>query len=156
MITTYSFISCLLSRFLLWKDEIIGFVFFHHLAYVFDCMDGQMARKYDMTSKFGDIYDHTTDLIGEILLLIVVIVKFRKIISISEIVLTLFVLYLTMVSVGCYQTQYENKSNLKETIGIFKPLCFNEGVSRFAGVGTWIWFETFMVVWLYLKHNELS
>ena len=34
---------------------------FFFLAYVFDCLDGYIARSYNMTTKFGDLYDHTSD-----------------------------------------------------------------------------------------------
>ena len=33
------------------------------LGYYFDCIDGPMARKYNMVTVFGDYYDHGTDII---------------------------------------------------------------------------------------------
>jgi phosphatidylglycerophosphate synthase len=32
------------------------------LAYLFDCCDGSYARKYNMTSRLGDLYDHISDI----------------------------------------------------------------------------------------------
>ena len=39
------------------------FSFFYFLGYYFDCIDGPMARKYNMVTLFGDWYDHITDMI---------------------------------------------------------------------------------------------
>lgn len=33
------------------------------VSYFFDCADGHMARKYNMTSKFGDYYVHISDIV---------------------------------------------------------------------------------------------
>ena len=41
------------------------------LAAVTDILDGYYARTYNMTSKFGDYYDHIKDLFINILLLLV-------------------------------------------------------------------------------------
>lgn len=30
----------------------------YYIGYFFDCMDGNYARTYKMTSDFGDKYDH--------------------------------------------------------------------------------------------------
>lgn len=35
----------------------------YFISYFFDCMDGIYARKYNMTSKFGEYYDHFKDVI---------------------------------------------------------------------------------------------
>lgn len=61
-ITTYSFLCGLASVACLRAGSMIGFVLLYAAAYVFDCLDGQFARHYGMTSAFGDWYDHATDL----------------------------------------------------------------------------------------------
>lgn len=63
MITTYSFLCGLGSVEFLRSGSITGFAILYAIAYVFDCLDGQFARRYHMTSRFGDLYDHVTDLI---------------------------------------------------------------------------------------------
>jgi phosphatidylglycerophosphate synthase len=52
-ITTYSFLCGLLSLGLLWHGHVWGFVVLYVLSYVFDCMDGQLARAYNMVTRFG-------------------------------------------------------------------------------------------------------
>lgn len=41
------------------------------LSYVFDCIDGQYARLYGMTTDFGDMYDHISDVVVTVLVYIV-------------------------------------------------------------------------------------
>ncbi len=33
------------------------------ISFIFDCIDGHYARKYDMVTKFGDYFDHVKDTI---------------------------------------------------------------------------------------------
>lgn len=61
--TTLSFMFQLLSIYYLRTLNPIVFSFFYILGYYFDCVDGPMARKYDMVTVFGDYYDHGTDMI---------------------------------------------------------------------------------------------
>jgi len=63
IITTLSFISQLISINYLLKFQPMTFSFFYFLGYYFDCIDGPMARKYNMVTLFGDWYDHITDMI---------------------------------------------------------------------------------------------
>jgi len=39
----------------------IEFLWWALFSYLFDCVDGHMARKYNMCTKFGDFYDHISD-----------------------------------------------------------------------------------------------
>jgi phosphatidylglycerophosphate synthase len=39
-------------------------------AYYFDCLDGYVARKYKMASKWGSMYDHVSDILFLILVII--------------------------------------------------------------------------------------
>ena len=43
-------------------------------AYIFDCLDGYVARTYNMVTKFGDYYDHVTDVLKLVVFLIALIV----------------------------------------------------------------------------------
>jgi phosphatidylglycerophosphate synthase len=36
---------------------------FHFIGYFFDCADGNFARRYNMVSKFGDLFDHIKDVL---------------------------------------------------------------------------------------------
>lgn len=63
MLTTYSFATGVLAVGALMANHVAVFALLFLVSYVFDCMDGQMARRYHMTSRFGDLYDHVTDIV---------------------------------------------------------------------------------------------
>lgn len=63
ILTTIGNIFGIISIHFLYNNNFKIFLFFSSVRYFFDCADGQMARKYKMYSKFGDIYDHISDYI---------------------------------------------------------------------------------------------
>ncbi len=62
-ITSLSTIFGILSVYFLWKKKYFISAISYFIQYFFDCLDGHYARKYGMTSKFGDYYDHIKDVI---------------------------------------------------------------------------------------------
>lgn len=72
MITTLAlFCTIAIVYFILNKKCEIA-AFFYILAYFFDCMDGLYARKYKMTSKYGDYYEHIVDWIRNVAVLLMI------------------------------------------------------------------------------------
>lgn len=62
MVTTLSiFCSAMAIRSVYLGNRKLQFVGWALLSYLFDCVDGHMARTYDMCTKFGDFYDHISD-----------------------------------------------------------------------------------------------
>lgn len=61
MITTLCVIASYFAIVALYRGKKVSFVIWAVVAYVFDCLDGHFARKYDMCTVFGDYYDHLTD-----------------------------------------------------------------------------------------------
>jgi phosphatidylglycerophosphate synthase len=45
----------------------------HFIGYFFDCADGNFARRYHLTSKFGDFFDHIKDVVVGVLNTVVMI-----------------------------------------------------------------------------------
>ena len=72
MLTSLSLIITLIGIYLLNNQYYISSSILIFIGYYFDCADGLLARKYNMTSKFGDYYDHIRDHIKIILLFIVI------------------------------------------------------------------------------------
>ena len=64
MITTLSVIFSLASIYYLYIHSFGISIFLYIISYFFDCLDGYVARKYNMVSKFGDLYDHISDLVS--------------------------------------------------------------------------------------------
>ena len=120
MITTLSNIACIITIILLLNANYYWASLFVLISYYFDCMDGHMARKYDMVTIFGDYYDHISDLlkIGAILITLYYInqEKFYKVIPII-----ILMGILMAVHMGCQELLYEN--NESYTLEPTKKLC---------------------------------
>ena len=83
------------------------------LQYYFDCCDGNYARKYDMVTKFGDLYDHLTDYAYAILLIIMLIRKnFSMQKKIGFVIICILIGSLTFEHVMCTES-YLNEKNIK-------------------------------------------
>jgi phosphatidylglycerophosphate synthase len=79
-------------------------------SYYLDCVDGNYARTYDMTSQFGDWFDHVKDIVVFIGLVVVIakntVISIRSKICLSVLVVCLSIL--TYVAYGC-QEKFFNK-----------------------------------------------
>ena len=68
MITTLSLGFSIATSYLICRKQFAYGSICFLVSYILDCMDGQLARRFNMTSEFGDWYDHLTDHLGMILL----------------------------------------------------------------------------------------
>lgn len=159
-VTTYSFICGLLSVLLLYNGCIPAFCVLFVMSYVFDCMDGQMARKYDMVTKDGDVYDHATDWIVYILIVFVMYNRYKKVTG-RFLVLGVLILALvgTCIYTGCQQA-YTKQNGLhatREFQDIFIPLAVPNGihVARYTGFGCLMLIVVVSVLFLeYAKNRD--
>ena len=120
MITTLSNISVIIVVILLFKSEYYWAAFFTIIAYFFDCLDGHLARSYNMTTVFGDYYDHISDSLKIIAiftsLYIINSEKFYKILPVF-IVLVIF----SFIHIGCQELYYDK--NESPSLSFIKELC---------------------------------
>jgi phosphatidylglycerophosphate synthase len=110
ILTTYSlFFGCVSAYFFYNSYNTIAVILFM-LAYYFDCADGFFARKYNLATEFGDMYDHISDVSK--LLLIFTIMYYKdsnKFISFSPIIFITFAL--SLIHLGCQETIYEKNES---------------------------------------------
>lgn len=154
MITTLSSLFTLFATAAIIYNKPSLFVVLYLIAYFFDVADGSYARKYKMTSKFGDLYDHVKDIIGFCLICYIVFVRYRKSISpvVSAILGVFMILFFTHM--GCEQRYLNDNTS---TLNLAKYLCpCHEkqdiiGImrwSRYFGPGSFTVFFTFFVYWI--------
>lgn len=147
-ITTLSLFFGLLSIFCLYKGWIWWFAIFYFISYFFDNMDGHYARKYNMTSKFGDYYDHIKDIVVVIALIVVLILRNRcskKVWIIAGIVVGIAFILMT-AQLGCQEKIYKNTKDINDespSLSFTTAFCpFNpyEGCKylRWFGCGTFV------------------
>jgi phosphatidylglycerophosphate synthase len=136
-LTTISLIFGCMSVYAFYKDNKKLAVILMLISYYYDCMDGYYARKYNMVTEYGDIYDHFSDSFKFILIGYVMYLKnkdkFMKIIPIVIITLLLSGLHL-----GCQEQHYQSATK-QPILDNFKSLCKNKewiNITKYFGCGT--------------------
>ena len=136
LITTLSLIFNATGVYYISKFKFrIGAVLFF-IGYFFDCLDGNFARTYNLTSKFGDYYDHLTDIITYVYL-IYTIYNINIPSTLKKYLLLLMVISVIPLSIdlGCK----ERHSEEKQSLSVLKYLCPKKEYvhfTKFFGSGT--------------------
>ena len=90
-VTVLSFIVSLSATYLYFVGKLFTGALIWHLGFIFDCVDGCLARKLKKTSKFGEKLDHTLDKVKKALAIIAIIyathTQYNLLIMISMIIL---------------------------------------------------------------------
>lgn len=155
MITTYSLITGVMSVICLYKGYPIAFGILYAISYFFDCMDGHFARKYSMTSKGGDLYDHIKDVSVYILLGYAVYLKYRKVIKITDLIIISVAIFLCAVHIGCQQ-KHLDKDVDDETLDNTKCLCLDKKMiyyTRWVGMGTLMLVTIALILYIHYRCN---
>lgn len=117
-ITTVSNIFGILSIIFLYKNNYINFFIFSLIRQVLDALDGYVARKYKIFSKWGDTYDHVSDVIVYTLVILVFIskikIKNRPIILIPLLLFSIFIFSDRVLRSECINKKIENVCNTTE------------------------------------------
>jgi phosphatidylserine synthase len=131
-ITTISLILGLSTSYFAYNDRYLIAIITWLLAYYFDCADGKMARKFKMTSKFGDLYDNASDILKHIILFYILYNKLNKETkSTKNIIITIIVIIglLTAAQIGCQEKltrEITNKKIESPTLQITEYLVFTK------------------------------
>ena len=126
-LTTLSLLFGLMTIYLIYQKQFIGAGLSYMVSFFFDIMDGDYARRYNMTSKFGDYYDHIKDIVVGFGVLFALYQnnKFSKNVTIVIVILTLTLLSLMLIQVGC-QEKYKSQikpSNNHDSLRFLMKLC---------------------------------
>lgn len=124
--TTMSLCCGLYSTHLVWEGQPCKATAFYLINYVFDCMDGAMARTYHMESEFGDWYDHLTDWFTFGIILHAVYKNNDFSIQTKCCILSTFVIlvYTTSVWMGCQQKEYGNSNG--SSLSMTESMCTDQ------------------------------
>ncbi len=157
MITTLSNVSTIIVVILLFKAQWYWASFFVLITYFFDCLDGHLARSYNMITVFGDYYDHISDITKVIVILAsLYIINPDKLLRVLPLLVVLLIL--SFVHLGCQELYYGK--NDSPTLKFAKSLCpvplnyTNEQLestiknTRLFGVGTF-WLSIIMIIIYY-------
>jgi phosphatidylglycerophosphate synthase len=153
MLTTFSLISAYyMYKYFINKNYKIASLFLL-LSYYFDCLDGNYARTYNMVSLFGDYYDHISDAITGILV-VLGIWKSNANIKIKTVCLSILgiFLFLSCIQLGCVQRNYSKKSE-SPSLDMFCKICpkhYKLSFWRYFGPGTLV-LVAFLIIYKFDK-----
>jgi phosphatidylglycerophosphate synthase len=120
MVTTLSNIAAIIVIILLLEAKYIWAAIFVMVAFFFDCLDGHIARKYKQFSKFGDYYDHSSDITKACAILFTMYwINSEKFFKVIPIIIIGFLL--SFVQLGCQEKYYNTTQS--ESLDITRNLC---------------------------------
>jgi len=112
MITTLSIIFGLLSGYEIFQGNFFIAALLWLLAYYFDCIDGKLARQYNMITPFGDLYDHIGDMFKYFMVLYALFYSSKKKTTNKQwlyVAIILFLLLLSFCHMGYQEKVYDKK-----------------------------------------------
>jgi len=154
-LTLLSLLSGILSAYFVYKNSFISSLISLQISYLLDCMDGSMARTYNKQTKFGDYFDHISDVIKTLILFFTIIIN-NKILKIEKIIffiICIILFILLLIHLGCQEKIY-NKNLNKNSLSCCIPLCKNQNnikYTKFFGCGTFIMFITVFLLYKYIN-----
>lgn len=150
MLTTISLLFGLLSSYYLYNHNLVYFSIFFLISYLFDTADGYYARTYNMTSKFGDYYDHFKDNFVGIIIFYILYKKYN--ITDHKLLLIIYILlyFIAIIHLGCQEKIYSDKS--EDTLHFTRKLCYGNPyekikISKFCGTGT---LQIITIIFIYI------
>jgi len=152
IITSLSLITGLASLYCFYKQLPILFAVLFLISYILDCADGNYARRYHMVTRFGDYYDHGSDMFKLVGLLVLVWISpgFSQSQKIFFYAVTGLLTCLANVHLGCQEKVYglSDESGFLVLTSLLCPSGAAETwipFTRYFGVGT---LQVFIVVYI--------
>ena len=133
IITTYALLLRLLALIYIYYNNYLLFVIFWIVGQVMDCLDGQLARKYNMTSNLGSIYDHISDFICNITLVVIVFSKLNNLhLRIAFFCFVIIIFSLSSVYNACLREQRGDNDKFSRFLRLcwFDPGLFGCGFAN--------------------------
>lgn len=122
MITTLGNIATLFSAYALYNQLYVVASFFFIVSYMFDCLDGFVARTYNLVSKFGDFYDHISDT-AKLVIISYMLYRINPMLFLATLPIMVITLLL-MCSYLAYQEKFYADSKSSYTLSFLDCFCF--------------------------------
>jgi phosphatidylglycerophosphate synthase len=158
-LTTISLIFALASLYHLYHHQGYQFAIYFVLSYLFDCMDGNYARKYKMVSDGGDKYDHYKDLLVVIAIICIIFMRYNTTEFPILLVIVSVLIVLAAMSVQCHEKITDKGTSdtlqILDIVAPSKETCSNYiQYLRFFGPGTLVFVVAAAVI--YINSFEVS
>jgi phosphatidylglycerophosphate synthase len=153
MITTYSLLTGMISCYFLYHKKLALFALFYFVSYFFDCFDGHYARKYDMTSTIGDMYDHFKDWTVFLIILYISYINSKHNMNIRVFSLILIIILMMCIHMSCQEANCDNKfKNVNNNFILHSSLLCSDKDNikwtKYFGCGTFTVLYIAIVCWI--------
>lgn len=158
-ITILSFVSAVVAIYFTYHQNWFPAIIAWSLNYFFDCMDGMMARRYHMETKFGDILDHATDYISFIGLFIVLVLLWHRHppTRMKHVLLIALLGWIGIIAMSAYHINCQEKfvqentsfDTIETLLHIKLPTCActsELSLTRFFGTGTLLLYTLLLII----------
>jgi phosphatidylglycerophosphate synthase len=156
MVTTFSILFGLLAAQQILRKNCKFAAGMLVLSYYLDCVDGKLARQYNMVTHFGDLYDHIGDITKIIAIFVALFASVKKTSDAQWTYLSMFIV-LTIVQfmhLG-YQEAIYDKSEESVVLNMWrKMVAFDSNpeetihYTKYFGCGTWyLCFALLIIFW---------
>jgi len=113
----------------------------YFIGYYFDCADGNFARTYNISTIWGDYYDHISDLIKfSIFIYLLYSYRLSRNTNIFIIIVISILLISTALFIGCQEKIYSytnnNKNNSSDSLLFLKKICSNDNAIYYYKYGS--------------------
>lgn len=122
MVTTLANVFNIACIYSIFQKQYVWAAIFYFIGYFFDCLDGYIARTYDMVTQYGDWYDHISDTLKfvGVCFALYKMNRFQFLISLPLILISL----LCTCVFFSFQEKLYNKSGQSASLEILSKLCF--------------------------------
>lgn len=140
-VTAASLVTGVLAAHFAFGGRFLQSSFFVLFSYFLDCMDGNYARMYGMSTEFGDWFDHISDVTKYVLLYTAVLLTpaLKSTFKVAFIVVATALMLTTAVHLGCQEQAYEKRHT--DSLSMLEPLCPSPSAiyyTKYLGMGTWV------------------
>jgi phosphatidylglycerophosphate synthase len=111
-----------------------------------------------MVSRFGDVYDHATDVVADVILVVIIWQKYKHIMPVWCIGLMVAAIIMLLMSMGCQQLYCANEKGTEILDSTVQMCPSRESIvwTRFFGPGTWQLLTTLLVIFLHTKASNVK
>lgn len=155
-VTAASLVAGLVSAYFLYRSWFVAAGGMYMLAYFFDCVDGNLARMTRQETALGDALDHLGDVVkiaavGAVYVWHPLIPLLLKIVFVGGSVLLLGA---ALVHLSCQEVRAVRGTMRSAFLDVVGRCVVDIRVSRWLGSGTFVLFQTAMIVALHrLAHR---
>lgn len=132
-----------------YKKDFKNLGIYVFLIGLLDCVDGEYARKYKMISKFGDQYDHISDLVSHV---IIFYILFKYSDSKYNFIIALIFLFTSSQHMMCnerYRKRHLELKTSRDSLNTFDKICpvnTKDGLENFLQKYRFLGYSTYYLV----------